>query len=383
MNRIHHTPRRITVAVLSIALVAALAGCQGAPPADREVRPDIRTELVEWARLAQNAHNMQTWRVVADPRDVTRLTLYLEPSRMLPETDPPARQVTISAGTFLAVLEARAAQLGYEARIDLLPAGDYTVEQIASRPVAEVTLVPASGVRSEFAVAADPDAITRPTVKYRYRPAALDAGTIDRIESYGTDAIRISVVTEPAEVAWINELSVEAFTLEMENEPTMLESYDNTRMTGRQRRAQPWGLSYTQNFPVRTLVALDAISSIAPQKPEAYARTGIRIYEKAMEEINAYVVIVTDSNDRRTQVEAGMRLQALWMELHAVDHVGLPNSQALQEYPEMAELYDRVHQRYAPEGGTVQMILAVAQPKGGVHRFSPRIAAEDLIVTGD
>ena len=32
-----------------------------------------------------------------------------------------------------------------------------------------------------------------------------------------------------------------------------------------------------------------------------------------------------------------------------------PLSQALQEFPEMAPLYDRVHRMLAPEGGTVQM----------------------------
>jgi hypothetical protein len=32
-----------------------------------------------------------------------------------------------------------------------------------------------------------------------------------------------------------------------------------------------------------------------------------------------------------------------------------PLSQALQEFPEMAELYAQVHDRLAPGGGTVQM----------------------------
>ena len=66
-----------------------------------EVAPDVRRELVEWARPAQNAHNIQPWRVVLHPRD------------------PTARQLTMSMGTFLAVLEARAARLGWAVDIDL------------------------------------------------------------------------------------------------------------------------------------------------------------------------------------------------------------------------------------------------------------------------
>ena len=43
----------------------------------------------------------------------------------------------------------------------------------------------------------------------------------------------------------------------------------------------------------------------------------------------------------------------------AVTALGLgvqPMSQALQEYPEMAVLYDTLHQRLAPDGATVQML---------------------------
>jgi len=365
------------VAVLVLLIV--FVGCAGTPQVSEDARPDIRLELVEWARRAQNAHNMQTWRVVPDTTDPMRLTLFLEPSRMLPETDPLARQVTISAGNFLAVMEARAAQLGYEVRIDLLPEGNYTAEQIATRPVATVAFVPNAEAETEFAAAATVDAITRPTIKYRYRPASLDPRTIHRVESYATEEIQISVITDAAEVAWLNELSRDAFTLEMQHEPTLMETYDVTRVNGRQRRQEPWGLAYTQNFPVRTLFMLDVISSIAPQQPTAYARTGINMFNNAIGEINSYVLVVSADNDRATQVETGMRLQALWMELHAAGHVALPASQALQEYPEMVDLYERVHRRYAPEGGTVQMLLAVAQPKGGVHRRTPRIAPEDLI----
>ncbi|MEO1798372.1 MAG: hypothetical protein AAFR53_15380 [Pseudomonadota bacterium] len=69
-----------------------------------------------------------------------------------------------------------------------------------------------------------------------------------------------------------------------------------------------------------------------------------------------YVWISTPGNTREDQLATG----AHWVRVNlAATAEGLgfqPLSQALQEYPEMAALYDEVHARLAPEGGTVQML---------------------------
>ena len=48
--------------LLLTVLMVLTAACVGAP-VTTEVAPDVRRELVEWARLAQNAHNVQPWRL--------------------------------------------------------------------------------------------------------------------------------------------------------------------------------------------------------------------------------------------------------------------------------------------------------------------------------
>lgn len=378
--------RRALRCAATIGLVALIAACASAPVTEDAEAEDIRYELVEWGRLAQNAHNVQPWRVVLDPRDKNRMTLYVDDSRPLPETDPPSRQITISMGTFLAVLDARAAQLGYQADVALFPEGEYHESTIAELPVADIrlrNLGSGGGARARYPVAAKPDAVTSPSIKYRYRPADLPAETVAIIEGYSTNSLEITMIDDPKEVAWLNELSIEAFALEMTYEPTMLESYELMRMNGRERRDEPYGLSLTPNFPARTLWFIDAVQTLFPQDPEAFGETGVRIFTNAMENVTHYILMVSEDNSRTTQVETGMALQALWMDLHAVDHVALPNSQALQEYPEMAELYDRMHDRYAEEGQTVQMLLAVARPRGGRHRFGPRLPTEELISQGE
>lgn len=366
------------------AVLLFTAGCASAPVSKAVEHEDLRYELVEWARLAQNAHNVQPWMVVPDSRNTARMSLFVDDRRLLPETDPPSRQITISMGTFLAVLDARAAQLGYQADITLFPLGEYSESNISDLPVADITLrnIGSSEAIPRYPIAAEPDAVTSASVKYRYRPADLSSATVETIEGYSMETVEISVINDPAEVAWLNEISIEAFALEMAYEPTMMESYELMRMNGRARREAPYGLSLTANFPARTLWFIDAVQTLFPQDPDAFGETGTRIFTRAMENVTHYVLMVSDDNSRTTQVHTGMALQALWMDLHAAGHVVLPNSQALQEYPEMSELYGRMHARHAEEGQTIQMLLAVAQPRGGRHRFGPRLPTEELIAQG-
>ncbi|TVQ26969.1 MAG: hypothetical protein EA382_04615 [Spirochaetaceae bacterium] len=384
MSRLRVWVALTLMVVATGVLVAACASSAGPlrsvlEPGATPMPAEARLDVIEWARLAQNAHNYQSWRIVLDDERDDRFSVFVEERRLLPQTDPFSRQIVISVGTFLAVVDARAAQLGYRADIELLPDGDLDLALIGSRSAALVTLVPDRAARSRYAAAADHDAITAATVKYRYHPAQIDDALVARVESYATDQVRIEIVSDPEAVAWLNDLSLRAFTIEMEHEPTLMETYASSRMNGRARRESPYGLAFTANFPKRSLWFMDAMMTIAPQRPAAFARTGIRLYERALDQITTYVVVSTAGNYRRTQIEVGLALQALWMELHASGHVVLANSQALQEYPEMAELYDEVHRRLASDGATVQMLLAVACPAPGAHRFSPRIAAVDLI----
>jgi hypothetical protein len=224
-----------------------------------------------------------------------------------------------------------------------------------------------------------PFSITTPTVKYRLRPADLPAGTAERVAGYSTADIEFSLIDDREEVAWLNELSADAFALEMQTPETLMESYDLMRVNARERREHPYGLSLTANFPARSLWFIELMQSIAPQDPQAFGDTGTRIFTRALENVTHYVLIVSADNSRTTQVETGMALQALWMDFHAAGHVLLPSSQALQEYPEMAGLYDRLHNRHAGEGETIQMLLGVARPRSGRHVFGPRLPVDDVV----
>lgn len=60
---------------------------------------DPRLDVLAYAILAPNPHNMQPWRIGMG--DGLEFTVYCDLDRLLPETDPPNRQITIGFGCFL------------------------------------------------------------------------------------------------------------------------------------------------------------------------------------------------------------------------------------------------------------------------------------------
>lgn len=58
-----------------------------------------------------------------------------------------------------------------------------------------------------------------------------------------------------------------------------------------------------------------------------------------------------------------------------------PMSQVLEEFPEMREQHEAVHKAYAPQGGTIQMLVRIGKPVKEVPR-SMRRDVWEIITNG-
>jgi hypothetical protein len=92
-----------------------------------------------------------------------------------------------------------------------------------------------------------------------------------------------------------------------------------------------------------------------------------------------YAMITAKDNARISQVKSGMLYSRLILEAQQQGLVMQPLSQVLEEYPEMNELYSSIHRDYAPEGGTVQMLVRIGKPTKDVPQ-SMRRDVMDLII---
>ena len=144
MDRRHFI--RLTAGGGAAVVVATSAGCSQQLPADAiaawkgpGAEPDARRWILGYAILAPHSHNLQSWLVDLRTRD--EIVLRCDLTRLLPEADPYSRQIMMSHGTFLELLDMAARERGLRAEISLFPEGAFGPSAIDQRPVARIRLV--------------------------------------------------------------------------------------------------------------------------------------------------------------------------------------------------------------------------------------------------
>lgn len=334
---------------------------------------DPRQRALSWALLAPNPHNRQPW--LADLSEAGIITLYADPTRMLPETDPFNRQITIGLGCFLELLRMAAAEDGHRAEMVLFPQGSDPAG-LDRRPVARITLT------RDPSAARDPlfaQALARRSNKEPYdlsRPVAPDL--LPQLATAVRGPARFGGTVDPDEVQSWRALTREALRIEIETPRTFQESVDLFRIGHGEVDANPDGIDFTGPL-FETLRLTGQFSRESAADPGSFAfQSGLDAVFANTDTAMGHVWLVTADNRRDTQIATG----ADWLRVNlAATALGLgfqPLSQSLQEFPEMAEPYRQVHERLAPEGGTVQMLARIGY--GPTVGTSPRWPLESRIL---
>jgi hypothetical protein len=310
---------------------------------------DPRMRALSWAILAPNSHNMQPWKVDLSTPD--QVVVYADLDRMLPETDPFNRQITISLGCFLELMRLAALEDGLGVETALFPEGSDPAA-LDGRPVAVCRFAPTTEQADPlFAYAA-----MRRSNKEPYnleRPVANEV--LERIAAAANNT-KMSVTGDPKEVADLRALTVRAMEIEIDTPHTFGESVDLFRIGRREVEANPDGLEF-HGPAFETMRFFGLFTREAARDPDSAAfAQGRTATTEPIATAMAHIWQVTQDNSRRTQIASGR--DWLRVQLAAVrEGIGFhPLSQGLQEYPEMAEIYADLHARLSPEGGTVQML---------------------------
>lgn len=331
-----------------LGATAALSGCSAELPREAVAawsgpeaseRGDVRRWLLAHAILAPHSHNLQSWLV--DLRQPGEIVLSCDRTRLLPETDPLARQIMMSQGTFLELLDIAARERGLRARIELFPQGVFDGVPDA-RPTARVRLAP------DAHVARDPlfaQILRRRTNREAYEAREPAAAALQAIAgSIAAPAFRCGFVTSAQpEIARHRAIASRAWRIELETPRTIMESYRVLRVGPDEIAQHRDGLSI--NTPmVRALAALGLFDRTRAPAPGDRAIQGqIEDFDARMAATPAFFWLVSEGNDRRTQVEAGRAYVRAQLAATAQGLAMQPLSQALQEYPEQAGPYADIH----------------------------------------
>ena len=332
---------------------------------------DARHRALSYALLAPNPHNRQPWLVDLSEADV--VTLYVDTDRLLPQTDPYNRQITIGLGCFLELMRMAASHDGYRVTITPFPEG-YDDRALDARPVARAVF------EADPSVVPDPlfaQALARRSTKEPFDTARpLPADTLAQLDVAGST--RFGGTLDAQDVAQWRSLTHEALQIEIETPRTYKESVDLFRIGRDEVDANPDGIDFTgPMFEVMAATGLFTRASTMDPTSQAY-QAGLAAVFANTDTAMGHVWLVSQGNSRPDQIATG----ADWLRVNlAATAAGVafqPLSQALQEFPEMAALYQELHAKLAPDGGRVQMLARIGY--GPTVDQSPRWPLETIIV---
>ncbi len=298
---------------------------------------DPRKAALSYAILAPNPHNLQPWLVELAGQDTVRL--HRDTQRELPETDPFHRQLYIGLGAFIETMILAAGAQGFATEVKILPNG-------SDGPVAEAVFVPGG--------ASDPlsnQILYRHSNKEPYTKQRLSTDQVTTLGNYAT------LITDEDLVTRVQGLTKRAFEIEMRTPQTLKESVDLMRIGKAEINANPDGIELRDPMleTLRLAGLLDNETLMNVDHPGTQAH--MRDYFAMLDATPQYAVITTATNTRKDQLEAGRQLMRFYLKTTEMGLGVHPVSQALQEYPEMADEYALAHELLAPPGHTVQMLL--------------------------
>ena len=349
--------------VVFAATTGGLAGCSPTLPPEAVAawqgpgnEPDLRRWALAHAILAPHSHNLQSWLV--DLRTEGEILLRCDPSRLLPETDPYSRQIMMSHGTFIELLDIALRERGHRAEVALFPEGAYGPDKIDGRPVARISVVP------DAAAPRDPlfaQILRRRTNRSAYDPArpvppAAWAAMAAASAAHGIPFAHAGPGQAEA-LAAQREIAAEAWRIELTTPRAMMESYKVMRVGPAEVARHRDGLTLMD----AKVVWLDRLGLFDRSKapgPDDFAVTSqVKDFGDKIARTPNFLWMVTDGNARATQVAAGRAYARVQLAATAHGVVMQPLQQALQEYPEQAGPYARIHAQLGAQrpAQTVQM----------------------------
>jgi hypothetical protein len=363
------------------AAVPTLVGCDTTLP-DAAVaawrgpgaEADPRRWILAHAILAPHSHNLQSWLV--DLREPDTVVLRLDLQRLLPETDPLSRQMVMSQGTFLELLDLAARERGLRAEIVPFPDGPFEDRRPDHRPTARVRLVPDASL--------EPDPLFRQVFARRTNRAAYDgrAPSAEALKAMQAAVAGLPVTvgfSDPGQADAHRRIAADAWRIELTTPRTLLETYRWLRIGPEEIKRHRDGLSLNDPM-VRALTAAGLFDRTKPSAPDSRAIRGqIRDFERALASTPSFHWMTSRDNTRQTQLAAGRAWARVQLAATAHGVAMHPMQQALQEYPEQAVPYAAIHRLVGAPGETVQMWARVGY--GPAVGPSPRRGVDAHLTT--
>ena len=330
---------------------------------------DIRLKLLSFAMLAPNSHNIQPWLVKLTAED--GFDLFVDQTRLLPQTDPPARQIHISQGTFLAFLKIAASGFGYRLAITYFPEGEYGNTVIEDKPVARVRLIVDASV--------SPDPLfswlqIRQSNKRVYEGKPIPQQDLDELQKVSQDnGLKVVYSKSRDLIRLLGPMLGKAMDIETADPDRHRETVDIFRFSEDEALRKGDGFTLANNGVTGLMRLLVETFFLGTREKgyatdSAFATEGIKMAHEQAKSAAAYGWIVSETNSRLDQVRSGELYARINLETAKMGIGQHPMSQILEEYQDMADLQKNFLDLLDIEpGNTVQMLFRLGYAESVPH----------------
>ncbi len=354
--------RRQMLSLMFAAAALPLPACSSGDPLPDPIaawrnpgagQSDPRLFALAHAILAPNPHNRQPWLVELIGAD--EMMLWPDLQRLLPDTDPYSRQISIGCGAMLELLSLAAAEAGYAAEITPFPEGG-DERALDQRPFAHVKLIP-GGVKDPLFA----QILARRTNREPYEDRTVPESAVR--------AMIASAQGEGLAYGWslgggardqLRQLVHDGFHMESHTPAAHMESIHLLRVGKAEIARHRDGIAVEGAF-VEVVNPLGLLRCSGLRDPEhLLTKPNLDQWLALAVACPGFVWMRSAENTRLAQIAAGRAYARLNL---AATREGLamhPWSQALQEYPEMAALYRQAETLTgATPGARTQMLVRV------------------------
>ncbi|CAN1540956.1 Nitroreductase [Rhabdaerophilaceae bacterium] len=317
---------------------------------------DIRLHAFRHAVLAPNPHNRQPWEIHLIGTNEALLTCDLD--RRLPQTDPFDRQITIGFGCFIEIAAIAAAERGFRVDVTPFPEGAPQVPtRLDRRPIAHLVFTRDQDVQPDPLFAA---VRFRRSAKMPYNlTRAVPSDAFSALAGVAKGGLKTAHAATSAELASLRAVCQRAWDVEYTTARTWQESVNLIRVGAREVNANPDGIALTGPFfESLSLLGTDAVRAQAAIPYSKASASTVKRYADLFIATPAMIWISTKGNLRDAQINAGRAYTRQNLIAASRDLSMQPVSQALQEYPEMAEQLSHVRRLCGIEADETLQMLA-------------------------
>lgn len=338
---------------------------------------DLRKTLISYAMLCPNPHNKQPWIVAFQGQD--KIRLYVDPERLLPETDPIHRQIHIGQGTFIESLVIAASHFGVRAEVSYFPLGKYDNQSLPFRPVADIKLVKQSDIHPDPLFA---QIVRRQSTKTPYTEEKLTTKQLEKLKAVIDDSeFLLRFIDSKLDKKAMADFLVQAMEVEEKERARNMETIAMFRFNDQEFSQHRDGFGLPQNgvSGLKRVIAETFFVNRekAEKDPSSFGQEGVKVAVNVAHNTQHFAWLSSQDNSRATQVKIGRLYNRINLTTSALGIAQHPMSQILQEYQDMLPLQAKFKQHFGiAEQETVQMLFrlgkttpTLASPRREVHEL--------------